>query len=129
MLQNVSPYHRLFHKTPQYDFFKVFGYACFPYLRPYNQHKLQFQSKRCVFLEYSLNHHGYRCLDLHTGRVFLSRHVVFYEHCFPFKDTIITPPLAAHSPSPPEVAIEIGPPPPSPHLPPIPQPATSPPTL
>lgn len=129
VLQNVSLYHRLFHKTPQYDSFKVFGCAYFPYLHPYNQQKLQFRSKRCVFLGYFLNHHGYRCLDLHTGRVFLSRHVVFDEHCFPFKDTIITPPLVARSPSPPEVAIEIGPPPPSPPLPHTPQPAASPPPL
>ncbi|KAI5325917.1 hypothetical protein L3X38_034991 [Prunus dulcis] len=57
------------------------------------------------------------------------RHVVFYEHFFPFKDTIITPPLAARSPSAPEVAIEIRPPPPSSPLPPTPQPAASSPPL
>ena len=42
-LQNDSPYHKLFSKSPQYDFLKVFGCACFPYLRPYNHNKLQFR--------------------------------------------------------------------------------------
>ncbi|KAG8496312.1 hypothetical protein CXB51_009046 [Gossypium anomalum] len=56
---------------------------CYPYLRPFNNHKLQFRSKPCVFLGYSPVHKGYKCLD-DTGRMFLSRHVVFDETCFPF---------------------------------------------
>ncbi|XP_068308687.1 uncharacterized protein [Pyrus communis] len=39
---------------------------------------------------YSLNHQGYRCLDPTTGRVFLSRHVVFDENSFPYQDSIVT---------------------------------------
>ena len=34
-----------------------------------------------------MNHLGYRCLDVVTGRVFLSRHVVFNETNFPFQQT------------------------------------------
>lgn len=41
--------------------------------------------KRSVFLGYSLDHKGYRCLDVAIGRVFLSRHVIFYEGSFPFQ--------------------------------------------
>lgn len=62
----------------------VFGYACFLYLRPYNQHKLQFRSKRCTFFGFEPNHKGYKCLD-DNGRVFVSRHVVFDETQFPFQ--------------------------------------------
>ena len=58
------PYSLLFSKTPQYDFLKTFGCACYPYLRPYNSNKLQFRSKECVFLGYSFNQHGYRCLHI-----------------------------------------------------------------
>ena len=54
-------------------------------MRPYNPHKLAFQSKKCFFLGYSPNHRGYRCLDLSTNRVYISRDVVFNEQDFPDK--------------------------------------------
>ena len=37
VLKLTSPYTKLFHREPSYDFFKVFGCAYFPYLRPYMQ--------------------------------------------------------------------------------------------
>jgi hypothetical protein len=41
------------------------------------------RSTRCVFLGYSANHKGYRCLNLSTNRLIVSRHVVFDEDSFP----------------------------------------------
>lgn len=91
------PFTKIFHTKPKFDFLRTFGCACFPCLRPYNSNKLQFRSKLCVFLGYSLNHHGYRCLDRSTGRIYLSRHVVFDEGQFPFKETQkSSPPLPSH---------------------------------
>jgi histone deacetylase 1/2 len=37
-----TPIERLLGETPDYTFFRVFGCACWPHLRPYNNHKLQF---------------------------------------------------------------------------------------
>jgi hypothetical protein len=37
-----------------------------------------------VFLGYSTQHKGYKCLDVSTGRVYISRDVVFNEKVFPF---------------------------------------------
>jgi hypothetical protein len=34
--------HKLLSATPDYSSFRVFGCACWPNLRPYNSHKLQF---------------------------------------------------------------------------------------
>jgi hypothetical protein len=31
-------------------------------------------------------HKGVKCLDIHTGRIFISRDVVFDENIFPFKE-------------------------------------------
>jgi hypothetical protein len=63
---------------------RVFGCACWPNLRPYNTRKLAFRSTKCVFLGYSPRHKGVKCLDITTGRVYVSRDVVFDENIFPF---------------------------------------------
>jgi hypothetical protein len=62
----------------------IFGCACWPNLRPYNKHKLQFRSKQCVFLGYSNLHKDFKCLDISSGRVYISRDVVFDENIYPF---------------------------------------------
>jgi histone deacetylase 1/2 len=75
---------RLLHKTPDYASLRIFGCACWPNLRPYNQRKLAFRSKQCVFLGYSHMHKGVKCLDVNSGLVYISRDVVFDETVFPF---------------------------------------------
>jgi len=75
---------RLLGEQPKFSFLRVFGCACWPNLRPYNKHKLQFRSKRCVFLGYRTIHKGYKCLDVSSGRVYISRDVVFDEETYPF---------------------------------------------
>jgi len=83
ILQNKSPYELLFHKLPDYNTFKTFGCACYPLLRPYNKHKLDFKSACCIFLSYSVHNKGYICLS-NTGKVYISRHVIFHEQLFPY---------------------------------------------
>lgn len=83
-LQYCSPYQVLHDSTPNYQFLHVFGCLCFPYLRTYTSHKLDFRSRSCVFLDYSSNHLGYRCLDPLNGRIFVTHTVVFDESSFPF---------------------------------------------
>lgn len=85
VLEQKSPYEKLFHTSPNYDFIRVFGCTCFPLMCPYNKNKLEARSKSCVFMGYSLNHLGYQCLDPNTGRTYITRHVLFDEETFPFK--------------------------------------------
>jgi hypothetical protein len=54
-------------------------------------HKLAPRSSLCVFLGYSSEHKGYRCLELQSNRIIVSRHVVFDESFFPFSDMSTTP--------------------------------------
>ena len=92
-----NPLERLLGETPDYTFFRVFSCACWPHLRPYNNRKLQFRSKQCVFLGYSSLHKGYKCLHVPTNRVYISRDVVFDETVFPFSHT--SPPSTSPSSS------------------------------
>ncbi|GMI66032.1 hypothetical protein HRI_000272500 [Hibiscus trionum] len=82
-LDGMSPHQRLYGISPDYNFLRVFGCRCYPHLRPFNRHKFDFRSRPCVFLGYSPLHYGYVCLD-NDGRCFISQHVVFDEHQFPF---------------------------------------------
>uniref|UniRef100_A0A803QBG4 Reverse transcriptase Ty1/copia-type domain-containing protein n=1 Tax=Cannabis sativa TaxID=3483 RepID=A0A803QBG4_CANSA len=79
---DISPFECLLHKAPDYEFLKTFGCACFPYLQPYNAHKLNFKSDKCIFIVYSLNHKGYLC-ENNDGMVYITRNVEFNEVDFP----------------------------------------------
>lgn len=81
--QFYSPRHALFHTIPDYTNLKIFGCQCFPHLRPFNKHKFQFRSSPCVYLGMSPQHKGHKCLDA-SGRVYISKDVVFNESVFPY---------------------------------------------
>lgn len=85
-LNNRSPYEMLFKEKPSYRALRVFGSACYPCLRPLQANKFDPKSLQCVFVGYSPLHKGYRCLYPPTGKVYISRHVIFDEEKFPFKD-------------------------------------------
>lgn len=84
VLHHKTPYQTFFDKTFDYNQLKTFGCACFPCLRPYQKHKFSFHSQKCVYLGYGDSHKGYKCLSP-SGRIYISRHVVFNELEFPFK--------------------------------------------
>ena len=79
-----SPFDKLFESPPNYTKLRVFGCLCYPWLRPYSQHKLDSPSTLCVFLGYSSTQSAYICLDMSTFKTYISRHVKFLENTFPF---------------------------------------------
>lgn len=85
VLNGFSPYYLLFTQQPNYQFLRVFGYACYLWIRPYTSSKLEPRSVRCIFLGYSASAKGYRCFDPNSGKVYTSRHVQFHEDDFPFE--------------------------------------------
>jgi len=87
-LQLMSPFFKLYNREPNYQELRVFGCLCYPLLRPYGLHKLEYRSKPCLFLGY--HHAGYKCLDPVTNKVYLSRHVVFNEASFPAQDQAVS---------------------------------------
>lgn len=86
VIHNQTPLEHLLKQEPDYSVLCIFGCACWPNLYPYNTRKLQFRSKRCVFLGSSNIHKGFKCLDIAEGRVYIFRDVIFDETVFPFAD-------------------------------------------
>lgn len=84
-LNNLSPYQKLHNQPSNYQLLRVFSCACYPFLRPYNDHKLDFHSQKCLFLGYSPLHKGYRCLTK-SGKVYVAAHIVFNESDFPYSE-------------------------------------------
>ena len=86
-LEFATPHFALFGSHPSYSHLRVFGCACYPNMSATAPHKLSPRSTLCVFLGYSSNHKGFRCLDLSSNRIIISRHVTFDETIFPFAKT------------------------------------------
>jgi histone deacetylase 1/2 len=91
VINQEIPMTRLLQETPDFSSLRVFGCACWPNLRPYNTRKLAFRSKQCVFIGYGHIHKGVKCLDVSTGRVYISRDIVFDESVFPSPNSTLTP--------------------------------------
>ncbi|WVZ70083.1 hypothetical protein U9M48_018781 [Paspalum notatum var. saurae] len=88
----TTPHELLLGAPPRYDDLRVFGCHCYPNTTATAAHKLSTRSTACVFIGYPTDHRGYRCYDLSSGRVITSRHVVFDERSFPFRDANDVPP-------------------------------------
>lgn len=101
-LAQHSPYYLMHNKHPDYKHLKVFGCSCFPYLRPYHKHKLELRSHKCVFIGYSPNHKGFKCLSP-TGRLYIADSVVFNEFEFPYSALFTSPQKSSTSPSSPVI--------------------------
>lgn len=98
VLQNTSPYQKLFQTLPNYSKLRTFGCLCYPWLRPYAPNKLKHRSTPCVFIGYSLTQSAYLCLDPTTDRVYTSRHERFNETEYPYTKLRQPPPIIPPEP-------------------------------
>lgn len=89
-LNYQTSYMTLLGKEFDYSILRVFCCACYALLRPRNDHKLRFRSKKCIFLGYSSNHHSYWCSNPLFNIVYICRHVVFDENTFPASDKVFS---------------------------------------
>ena len=119
-INNVTPFSRLFNQPASYSHLRVFGCLCYPNMLATSPHKLAPRSTACVFLGYPSNHRGYRCLDMSTRKIIISRHVKFVEDVFPFAALPPVPRPPPITPLPPPIA------PPHIHTPPTPTPPSPP---
>jgi hypothetical protein len=72
VIQVACPHLALFGSAPSYKLLRVFGCTCYPNMTATASHKLSPHSTRCVFLGYSVDHKGYRFLDLSTNQLIVS---------------------------------------------------------
>lgn len=93
----TTPFQLLFNKQPSYIAIRIFRCACYPHLRPYNNHKLELKSSKCLYLGVSPTHKGHKCLNM-DGRIFISKDVVFNETKFPYTSSI-SPSPRSHKPT------------------------------
>jgi hypothetical protein len=80
----TSPYVAHHGVASSYEHLCVFGCSCYTNLSTKSVHKLASSFTKYIFLEYSADHKGYRCLDLTTSNIIISWHIIFYEADFPF---------------------------------------------
>nr|GEV26335.1 ribonuclease H-like domain-containing protein [Tanacetum cinerariifolium] len=85
VINNEIPFTRLFGAQPDYSVLRVFGCLCYPHID--TNHKLRPRTTPSIFLRHAANHFGYRCLDLNTNKIIISRHVTFDETLFSFPST------------------------------------------
>ena len=83
ILHNKSPFKLLYNQSPSYALLWGFGCACFPFLRPLNQHKLQFHSKECILFSLGSHNKGYLCLNTQTSQIHISHDLPIFIP-FPF---------------------------------------------
>lgn len=76
------PYKSLFQAKEDYSHLKTFGCLCFASI--HDSDKFDPRAIKSVFLGYLDNQKGYLLYNLQTKKVFVSRHVIFHEHVFPF---------------------------------------------
>ena len=76
ILNQLSLLEKLFGRKPNYPSLKKFCCQCYPFIKPYQSHKLSYRSTPCTFLGYSSSHKVYKCLS-QDGRTYISRHVLF----------------------------------------------------
>ena len=95
LLGGKSPFELLYGSSPNYENFHPFSCRVYPCLRDYMPNKLSPRSIPCIFLGYNPSYKGFRCLDLTTNRLYITRHAQFDETHFLSLDSSQAQPLSS----------------------------------
>ncbi|CAL8090833.1 unnamed protein product [Prunus armeniaca] len=79
-LNKKTPFEAYSGRKPGVKHMKVFGSLCYAHVLSQQRQKLDLTSKRCIFLGYRSCEKGYRLYSLETGKIIVSRDVVFNEN-------------------------------------------------
>ncbi|XP_075104151.1 uncharacterized protein LOC142178470 [Nicotiana tabacum] len=96
VLNNISPFEKLYGHSPSYDHLRSFGYLCFATSPKHSRDKFQSRAIPSIFLGYPCGKKGYKLLNMSSQSIFYSRYVVFYEYVFPLSTNSSTISLPSH---------------------------------
>lgn len=84
VIQNLTPYEKLFKRKPTYHHIRTFGCLAFASNPIKDKDKFMSRGVPCLFLSYPNYKKGYKVLDLTINQTFVSRDVKFVENVFPY---------------------------------------------
>ena len=64
ILDNLTPFEKLFGYAPSYDAIRVFGSLCFAHNQKSKGDKFESRSRKCIFVGYPFGKKGWRLYDL-----------------------------------------------------------------
>jgi len=84
LLHGKTPFEMIYGRPPPLEHMQVLGCLCYVHNQKHGGDKFAPRSNRSVFLGYPFAKKGWRVYDLQTGKVSVSRDVIFMEDEFPF---------------------------------------------
>ncbi|KAK2437637.1 putative mitochondrial protein [Trifolium repens] len=87
-LSQKSPFQMLYDILPDLNNLKVFGSLAFASTLQSNRHKFDSRSRKCISLGFKPGVKGHILFDLKSKEIFFSRDVVFFEHIFPYSNSL-----------------------------------------
>ena len=61
------------------SYFRIFWSICYIHVVKHNRTKIDPNAKKCIFVGYDTHRKGWKCMDLETKMIIVSRDVVFHE--------------------------------------------------
>ena len=87
VLNQKCPYEVLYFRKPLYSHMRSFGCLCYPTVPIPHRAKFEPRTTPHIFIGYPHETKGYKVLSMSTGKIHVSRDVVFHENVFPFGDS------------------------------------------
>ena len=84
VLNNCSPYQILYNIAPDYSNFKIFGSLCYATTQKHERQKFSPRVEPTIFIGYPTGVKGYKLYGLESGKIIISRNVIFHENSMPF---------------------------------------------
>ena len=78
-VHEVTPHERYYGKKPDLSHTRIFGVIAYVHIPDEKRQKLDPKSEKCILVGYLLEQKGYKCYNLSTRKVRVSRNVVFGE--------------------------------------------------
>ena len=82
-LNNMTLYEAWHKEKPNLGMLRVFGCRAYVHVQKQNRQGLQSHTRRCIYLGFEDGYKGWKCYDLLTKSIVISRNVIFDENTSP----------------------------------------------